>query len=84
MTLTRLAERSDSACQHGSPPEGDLSFNSQYAFIILYRSDSSDNIGLGQNLEILRSLAESNAASSKGHNAIKKTNMNNMLMQLRK
>ncbi|KAI0756774.1 SNF2 family N-terminal domain-containing protein [Daedaleopsis nitida] len=39
---------------------------------------------LSQNLEILRSLAEGNAASSKGHNAIKKTNMNNMLMQLRK
>ncbi|RPD57040.1 hypothetical protein L227DRAFT_552450 [Lentinus tigrinus ALCF2SS1-6] len=38
---------------------------------------------LSQNLDILRSLAEGNA-SSKGSNVITKTNMNNMLMQLRK
>ncbi len=37
----------------------------------------------GQNLDILRSLAEGNT-SSKGSNGISKTNMNNMLMQLRK
>ncbi|KAI0801048.1 hypothetical protein C8Q74DRAFT_1364698 [Fomes fomentarius] len=39
---------------------------------------------LSQNLEILRSLAEGNATSSKGNNAVTKTNMNNVLMQLRK
>ncbi|KAI0720008.1 SNF2 family N-terminal domain-containing protein [Cerioporus squamosus] len=38
---------------------------------------------LSQNLDILRSLAEDNA-SSKGSNTVTKTNMNNMLMQLRK
>lgn len=38
----------------------------------------------GQNLDILRSLAEGNSSSSKGNNGISKTNMNNMLMQLRK
>ncbi|KAI8990487.1 SNF2 family N-terminal domain-containing protein [Trametes punicea] len=38
---------------------------------------------LSQNLEILRSLAEG-TGSSKGNNALTKTNMNNMLMQLRK
>ena len=36
----------------------------------------------GQNLDVLRSLAEGNAA--KGTNTLTKTNMNNMLMQLRK
>ncbi|KAI0361386.1 hypothetical protein OH77DRAFT_1417635 [Trametes cingulata] len=38
---------------------------------------------LSQNLEILRSLAEGTGAS-KGNNALTKSNMNNMLMQLRK
>ncbi|PIL31731.1 hypothetical protein GSI_06435 [Ganoderma sinense ZZ0214-1] len=37
---------------------------------------------LSQNFEILRSLTESNASSSKGN--VTKTNMNNLLMQLRK
>ncbi|TBU49968.1 SNF2 family N-terminal domain-containing protein [Dichomitus squalens] len=37
---------------------------------------------LSQNLDILRSLTEPNASSSKGN--VTKTNMNNMLMQLRK
>lgn len=36
----------------------------------------------GQNFEILQSLSEPNASSSKGN--VTKTNMNNLLMQLRK
>lgn len=40
------------------------------------------NLLAGQNFEILQSLTESNASSSKGN--VTKTNMNNLLMQLRK
>lgn len=44
----------------------------------------SADLPTGQNLDILRSLAEGNSSSTKGNSSISKTNMNNMLMQLRK
>jgi hypothetical protein len=43
---------------------------------------ASDNVSSGQNVEILGSLTQS--TSSRVNNAMKKSNLNNLLMQLRK